>query len=93
MQSQKMEALNSGDSPVVTHLTTSPPVRCIDRAKRTGSLVIIWSITTKAIEFSIYVNLLTESDLPCYIITTVPAPLSSAIDAGSDSAARRRLSH
>jgi hypothetical protein len=36
---------NSGDSPVVTHLTTSPPVRCLNRAERTGSLVfnVLWS--------------------------------------------------
>jgi hypothetical protein len=36
---------NSGDSPVVTHLTTNPPVRCLNRAERTGSLVfnVLWS--------------------------------------------------
>jgi hypothetical protein len=39
---------NSGDSPVVTHLTTSPPVRCLNRAERTGSLVfnVLWSYVT-----------------------------------------------
>jgi hypothetical protein len=36
---------NSGDSPVVTHLTTNPPVRCLNMAERTGSLVFnaLWS--------------------------------------------------
>jgi hypothetical protein len=28
---------NSGDSPVVTHLTTNPPVSCLSTAERTGS--------------------------------------------------------
>jgi hypothetical protein len=36
---------NSGDSPVVTHLTTNPPVSRLTRAERTGSraLEILWS--------------------------------------------------
>jgi hypothetical protein len=36
---------NSGDSLVVTHLTTNPPVSCLTRAERTGSRVfkILWS--------------------------------------------------
>jgi hypothetical protein len=36
---------NSGDSPVVTHLTTSPPIHCLTRAERTGSrdLNVLWS--------------------------------------------------
>jgi hypothetical protein len=35
---------NSGYSLVVTHLTTNPPVRCLNRAERTGSLVfnVLW---------------------------------------------------
>jgi hypothetical protein len=30
---------------MVTHLTTNPPVRCLNRAERTGSLVFnaLWS--------------------------------------------------
>jgi hypothetical protein len=46
MHTQKQtKTFNSGDSPVVTHLTTSPPVRCLNRAERTGSLVfnVLWS--------------------------------------------------
>ncbi|KAF2022539.1 hypothetical protein EK21DRAFT_83148 [Setomelanomma holmii] len=36
---------NSGDSPVVTHLTTSLPVHCLSKAERTGSPVfnVLWS--------------------------------------------------
>jgi hypothetical protein len=49
MQKKKKRAhaktYNSGDSLVVTHLTTNPPVSCLNRAERTGSLVlkILWS--------------------------------------------------
>jgi hypothetical protein len=43
--SKTAKTYNSGDSPVVTHLTTSPPVRCLNMAERTGSLVfnVLWS--------------------------------------------------
>ena len=36
---------NSGDSPVVTHLTTNPPVHCLSTAERTGSSIfsVLWS--------------------------------------------------
>jgi hypothetical protein len=36
---------NSGDSLVVTHLGTNPPVQCLYMAERTGSLILIvlWS--------------------------------------------------
>jgi hypothetical protein len=36
---------NSGYSPVVTHLTTNPPVSCLSTAERTGSSIfkILWS--------------------------------------------------
>jgi hypothetical protein len=33
----KIKTYNSGDSPVVTHLTTNPPVSCLSTAERTGS--------------------------------------------------------
>jgi hypothetical protein len=41
----KTKTFNSGYSLVVTHLTTNPPVRCLNRAERTGSLVlnVLWS--------------------------------------------------
>jgi hypothetical protein len=42
---EKAKTYNSGYSLVVTHLTTNPPVRCLNRAERTGSLVfnVLWS--------------------------------------------------
>jgi hypothetical protein len=43
--SRSAKTYNSGYSLVVTHLTTNPPVRCLNRAERTGSLVfnVLWS--------------------------------------------------
>jgi hypothetical protein len=45
---QKAKTYNSGDSLVVTHLTTNPPVSCLYMAERTGSLIfrILWSYVT-----------------------------------------------
>ena len=42
---QMPKTYNSGDSLVVTHLTTNPPVHCLYMAERTGSLIIsvLWS--------------------------------------------------
>jgi hypothetical protein len=37
---KKIMTYNSGDSLVVTHLTTNPPVDCLGTAERTGSAVI-----------------------------------------------------
>jgi hypothetical protein len=44
-EQKKTKTYNSGYSLVVTHLTTNPPVRCLNRAERTGSLVfnVLWS--------------------------------------------------
>jgi hypothetical protein len=41
----KTKTYNSGYSPVVTHLTTNPPVDCLSTAERTGSSVLslLWS--------------------------------------------------
>ena len=43
--SKKAKTYNSGDSLVVTHLTTNPPVHCLYMAERTGSLIfsVLWS--------------------------------------------------
>ena len=45
LQNKGKNTYNSGYSLVVTHLTTNPPVRCLNRAERTGSLVfnVLWS--------------------------------------------------
>jgi hypothetical protein len=47
---------NSGYSLVVTHLTTNPPVRCLNRAERTGSLVfnVLWSYVEEESESYTY---------------------------------------
>jgi hypothetical protein len=45
---------NSGYSLVVTHLTTNPPVRCLNRAERTGSLIVSCSTTTKTVKIPVY---------------------------------------
>ena len=43
--SKNPKTYNSGDSLVVTHLTTNPPVHCLYMAERTGSLIfsVLWS--------------------------------------------------
>ena len=45
LRNRLAKTYNSGYSLVVTHLTTNPPVRCLNRAERTGSLVfnVLWS--------------------------------------------------
>jgi hypothetical protein len=45
---------NSGYSLVVTYLTTNPPVRCLNRAERTGSLTVSCPATTKTVKMSVY---------------------------------------
>jgi hypothetical protein len=57
-KSSRAKTYNSGDSLVVTHLTTNPPVSCLNRAERTGSLVlkILWSYVENDIKFD---NILT----------------------------------
>jgi hypothetical protein len=56
---------NSGYSLVVTHLTTNPPVRCLNRAERTGSLVfnVLWSYVEGEVNLS--VNILDEEGSDC----------------------------
>jgi hypothetical protein len=51
LQKKRAKTYNSGYSLVVTHLTTNPPVRCLNRAERTGSLVfnVLWSYVEKLI--------------------------------------------
>jgi hypothetical protein len=53
---EQKETYNSGDSPVVTHLTTSPPVRCLSKAERTGSPVfnVLWSYVLILLHAQIY---------------------------------------
>jgi hypothetical protein len=53
MAKEKSLTYNSRDSLVVTHVTTSPPVRCLSRAERTGSLAVSCLITTKALKMTV----------------------------------------
>ena len=57
-QAQK-KTYNSRDSPMVTHLTTSPPVLCLNRAERTGSLVfrVLWSYVLGQCKICAYIRL------------------------------------
>jgi hypothetical protein len=59
----KAKTYNSGDSLVVTHLTTNPPVQCLSTAERTGSsvFIVLWS----------YVSV--ESTACCYILLDIGA--------------------
>jgi hypothetical protein len=43
---------------VVTHLTTNPPVRCLNRAERTGSLVfnVLWSYVNDTVVIMVYIQ-------------------------------------
>ena len=47
---------NSGNSPVVTHLTTNPPVNCLSRAEQTGSRVVnvLWSYVVENLRVEVY---------------------------------------
>ena len=56
---KEIETYNSGYSLVVTHLTTNPPVRCLNRAERTGSLVfnVLWSYVKEDLTHGIYIPL------------------------------------
>jgi hypothetical protein len=51
---RKAKTYNSGYSLVVTYLTTNPPVRCLNRAERTGSLVVSCSIVTYTLEYTVF---------------------------------------
>ena len=50
-QKKHQNTYNSGDSLVVTHLTTNPPVSCLYMAERTGSLIfmILWSYVKECV--------------------------------------------
>jgi hypothetical protein len=59
---QEQKTYNSGYSLVVTHLTTNPPVRCLNRAERTGSLVfnVLWSYVSNQ-SFAEFISLFKKS--------------------------------
>jgi hypothetical protein len=51
-QNKRSKTYNSGDSLVVTHLTTNPPVHCLYMAERTGSLIfsVLWSYVLEMLD-------------------------------------------
>ncbi|KAF2790453.1 hypothetical protein K505DRAFT_79394 [Melanomma pulvis-pyrius CBS 109.77] len=53
---KKSKTYNSRDSPMVTHLTTSPPVSCLCKAERTGSpiFMILWSYVSVQVNTTVY---------------------------------------
>ena len=51
--SQKSKTYNSRDSLMVTHLTTNPPVSCLNRAERTGSLVVSTTINLFSLKLTV----------------------------------------
>ncbi|KAF2788045.1 hypothetical protein K505DRAFT_395440 [Melanomma pulvis-pyrius CBS 109.77] len=55
---KKSKTYNSRDSPMVTHLTTSPPVSCLCKAERTGSpiFMILWSYVLELSSSSIHIE-------------------------------------
>jgi hypothetical protein len=55
-EGEMAKTYNSGYSLVITHLTTNPPVRCLNRAERTGSLVVSCPVDADALDFSVYTN-------------------------------------
>jgi hypothetical protein len=63
----KSKTYNSGDSPVVTHLTTNPPVSCLSTAERTGSAdyqdpMVVCGMNTVCIVYFVIVNTLNKLD-------------------------------
>ena len=52
--SKNAKTYNSGDSLVVTHLTTSPPVHCLYMAERTGGLILSVLVCTNLVDFICY---------------------------------------
>jgi hypothetical protein len=55
-QEAKAKTYNSACSLVVTHLTTYPPVRCLNRAERTGSLVVSCPNNKDTLNFPVNVH-------------------------------------
>ncbi|KAF1942817.1 hypothetical protein EJ02DRAFT_344672, partial [Clathrospora elynae] len=59
---KKVKTYNSRDSPVVTHLTTSPPVRGLTCGERTGSSVLLylWSYVAVRVTDFLYIFVLSH---------------------------------
>ena len=64
----RTKTYNNGDSLVVTHLTTNPPVFCFNRAERRGSLVISW-LATSALKLKFTEGTLEQEIRHCAVVT------------------------
>ena len=55
---KRQKTYNSGYSPVVTHLTTNPPVSCLSTAERTGraGFRILWSYVKDRGQADVYID-------------------------------------
>ena len=58
LEGKNPKTYNSGDSLVVTHLTTNPPVHCLYMAERTGSLIfsVLWSYVKEKAEKEVFIS-------------------------------------
>jgi hypothetical protein len=79
------KTFNSGYSLVVTHLTTNPPVHCLNRAERTGSLAlnVLWSNVKRCLIkifillYSIYSGAIDVTSSPPEVVATAAAHAES----------------
>jgi hypothetical protein len=57
-EARMAKTYNSGDSPVVTHLTTSPPVTSLSTAEQTGSAIFLnlWSYVEGLLAWTYYID-------------------------------------
>jgi hypothetical protein len=62
---------NSGYSPVVTHLTTNPPVHCLSTAERTGSSIfsVLWSYVEDMVHNTYHIDAVLFSLLIIHVFT------------------------
>jgi hypothetical protein len=97
MPKTKSKTYNSGDSPVVTHLTTSPPVRCLSTAERTGSSVfsVLWSYVKDNCYLAKYIHTIAASLHLGYLEWLLPnpqLPIANSLAPSSDPNLMFRLS-
>ena len=50
----EVKTYSSGDSLVVIYLTTNPPVSCLNRVERSGSLVVSCPEDVQTLQFAVY---------------------------------------
>jgi hypothetical protein len=85
---------NSGDSLVVTHLTTNPPVSCLYMAERTGSLIlkILWSYVKDWVDQKNYNHRLCEAEECRSMSTRGSVPIGHLMPQGYTSPTQATIS-